>query len=149
MKSLELNWLARREKWLRLPALLFIEGASDWVADAGGYYVAPREGDFFFEGQHRSCKSGLIAVLVNHCGSIEQTIAHEWRHHWQSHHGIKLTRGFEEAVSYRERVRRHFQRPIEMDALRFTLEVCGPDAEPEHRDVLKIPSRRAIIFNAL
>lgn len=77
--SADLYWLSRRDKDLPLPTLLFAASPGG----GGGCCYQPWPYPVTIGGREYDCRNGLIVVDWEQSCSIEATLAHEWRHHWQ------------------------------------------------------------------
>ncbi len=133
MRAIDLHSLWERDKWLPLPGLVYAQD----LFNAGGYYVTPQDGEHTTAcGICAPANNGVIVVnaqiwLDSDDGSdddIYNTIAHEWRHHWQIHTGVKLpgSRWSQvEGCEYWESVAQYFQTPTEFDALVYANGVCS------------------------
>ena len=75
--ALELSWLARRERQLPVPAVLYVADLS-----VGGYYVWPSSGVQYVEGIEVPPGRGtIIASVEREILTLEAVLAHEWSHH--------------------------------------------------------------------
>lgn len=83
MRSIELNWLWRKNKWVILPELKFVtSGSFD-----NSCYLTP--GSLILdklENEHYASR-GLIIINTDAIENIDSLIAHEWTHHMQYHSG--------------------------------------------------------------
>lgn len=89
MRSIELNWLARKSKWLRLPKLKMISGGFH----ESTCYFRPDKKVYTFPWGVDSGPNGIIVINTDTRSSSEllrEALAHEWRHHMQYFSGIKL-----------------------------------------------------------
>lgn len=117
--SIDLNWISRKNKQTTLPKLVYIESHSEY----GGFYVRPDYYPFVYEGKEIPSDKGILFV-VDDC-TTKATIAHEWRHHWQTLNGWKLEYDnfnyvFSDSDIYKKEIIRYFKENIhEMDALIF------------------------------
>jgi hypothetical protein len=124
--SLELNWLARHDKELPLPEIVFSPNNEDASGRrVGGCYYLPAKREFLFGDVYVPLDHGVILVGCESPETIAGTIAHEWRHHWQTHRGIKLAsqynaEDFASWDTYGKAIRRYFRNQShEMDALLY------------------------------
>jgi hypothetical protein len=120
MKSLELNWIRNVDRTIPMPEVMYFP-----FTDAAGRYYNPELGKEIYDadGKPFSLKYGVIAVSSKFPELIEETIAHEWRHHWQFFNGFKFDVSpinLFKKFSYEEALIRYFATSkTEMDALRF------------------------------
>lgn len=132
--SLELRWLARHDKDLPLPEIIFTPSNLDFRGQkCGGCYYKPEQNEFLYGDLFIPFDKGVIVVGTESPELIAGTIAHEWRHHWQFHRGLSLEpshydpKAFEEYTGYRAAVRKYFRTQAhELDALRYQNKVA-PD----------------------
>jgi len=122
-KSLETNWIRKKsDKALPIPEVMYFP-----FSEADGCYYHPREKleIYDIDGKSYSMKYGVIAVNPKNYKNIEETIAHEWRHHMQYFNGIdfgKLSYPLEifNKLPYRKAIWEYFsESEIELDAIRF------------------------------
>ena len=118
---IELNWLARHDKYILLPVVVFGESK-----DYGGCWLRPQKGEYLIGGKHYPLDRGLIEVTYHDSDAgIAAVMAHEWRHLWQLYnYGEHKTAKFNhaESISYKERIIDYFVSNIfEWDALLFEL----------------------------
>jgi hypothetical protein len=146
--SIELNFLARRDKQTTLPALVFTRHSN---LAQGLYYEPEQDAEVIIDGRAISLSCGLISIddsmLVD---SIEATLAHEWRHHWQATHGwdlrVTLDFDFTNEETYWREVRRYYRRqPWEYDALLFEISVAPTDFNLLVFDVARTDSRSLLV----
>lgn len=130
LPSLELNWLRNLDKTLLLPQVVFIPDTYPTINGEShrltGSYYSPFDwevqvNDSFYDGRR-----GLILVATDDPELIPSALAHEWRHHWQQHHGLlptdqeHWTEADCEPENYDAAIRRYFRsQPHELDALRY------------------------------
>lgn len=76
---MDLHWLYKLDKFLPTPILVF-----DYEKEYGGYYLHPEKTEYQIGDSFFNCKNGIIVVSTafDH-NSLQNTIAHEYRHHWQ------------------------------------------------------------------
>ena len=131
VKSLEFNWIHRMDKWLRVPEIVFDESTKN----VGGYYRHPEHGELFVDNRFIPCDNGVIVV---HQGA-EETIAHEWRHHWQYCSGYPYDGvGWKNTDDYDKELRNYFASSImELDAVRFQLKYSNADYHDEWKRILQ------------
>lgn len=140
--SIDLRWLARRDKDLPVPTLVFETMGERFGRIQGGYYapdykppdswsaewdeLIPNKLMLFRSWKERSFANGLIFVDIEHSANIEATLAHEWRHHWQTYNQpIKHYQPMNQQVNYRSRIVDFFNHNRhEADALRFELKLA-------------------------
>ena len=123
-RSLETNWLKRFDRSLTQPEVVFVADLNIDGVKVGGYYIEPQSrevavGEFLVDAQF-----GVIAVSSNKEDDfIASTIAHEWRHHWQRHNGIKFDHikwTGDKSIPWEDSIRKYFlSSRSEMDALLF------------------------------
>lgn len=83
--SLEINWIRKYDKSLPLPELVF---CNTW--DIGGGYYRPTDAKVLHFNQRTiDNKHGTILINPDFPDNFESVIAHEWRHHWQYHKGLR------------------------------------------------------------
>ena len=118
--SLELNWLSRSEKSLILPVVVFTEKVTSY----GGMYHTPRKGEVLIQEKYYPLDKGLIEIST-HFNDDANSIAHEFRHHWQFLNGWKLQDGIPWDFSfspenYERNIKLYFtSSKSEMDAFLF------------------------------
>ncbi len=125
--SLELGWLARRDKLLPVPEVLFShDGTCFSGGRCSGCYYRPERKEYLFGDVYVPFDRGAILVSTKDPEEIASTLAHEWRHHWQLHHGLlpgKLSfnmNRFDDWNTYDAAIRDYFHSQAhEMDALMF------------------------------
>jgi hypothetical protein len=117
MRSLELRWLARHDKELLLPAIIF---SSDIDGCAGCYY-RPEQAEYLLGGVFVPFNRGVIVVNTKFPELIAGTLAHEWRHHWQHYNGLlpATVNGFNSARPWELEIATFFEQPHERDALLY------------------------------
>lgn len=132
MRSIELGWLAKGDKSLFLPELVFAE------IPTGGCYHAPEHG--VNEEYGCDARKGIIVVSTLYGSEVvAATLAHEWRHHWQWWSGIKFDYvpwiGEED---YDSELRAYFKRSsTERDALRFEMKKAQAPHHDEWMSILQ------------
>jgi hypothetical protein len=131
--SIELNWLSRRDKQIPLPALVFgsLNGPQ-------GVCYAPWWGEVEVDGVLHGTDKGLIVIDPDEATSVAATLAHEWRHHWQTMNGWKIAgsnHDFSDPDTYWGNIRDFFRsQPWEMDALRFELAMAPCEMAKQFMD---------------
>ena len=123
---LELNWLARADKYILLPPVIFADIPS------GGFFHFPRKIEVLIDDKYYPADRGLIVISEIHSEHIEASIAHEWRHLWQYYqrgeHILKSQWNLESPLSYKEQIIGFFlSDPFEYDALLFQLKKAPDD----------------------
>jgi len=120
LPSLELNWL-RKDKDIFLPKIVFAT-----MDGCGGFYAHPEENEYYFNGTYYDRVKGILFIDdTNDDSFVVNTIAHEWRHHWQFVSGfgfdhVELNCGLE----YKDMIIDFFKSSwTEMDVLLFSLEM--------------------------
>ena len=119
--SLELNWLSSVDKQYSIPKVVFTTGGEN----SGVYYQSePLE---YLIGQiYVPFDTGVIVVEGDDTISIANTLAHEWRHHWQRHNGFKWKPKswndmYARVGTYEKAIREYYHTQWwEMDALMFS-----------------------------
>jgi hypothetical protein len=119
-----ISWLQRQAKDLPTPRMVVVAGPA-WERYPACYY-RPHKSEIFLNGRYAPLNSGLIviseSVLAEDCCGMANTLAHEWRHHWQ-HFNFKhrtSVKPFDYSLSYREAIVRYYHNHKELDALRFS-----------------------------
>jgi hypothetical protein len=147
MRSIELQWLSRRDRTLPLPNIIF---KKEFV---GGryYHPDPTYEVYDDDGKPHGCNNGLIVISTEFEGE-DATIAHEWRHHYQAHMGTSNYDSLgwkEDGRDYKEKIIEYFlTSKDEMDALRFQLSLCPAGVledwvewlYPHVKDVIRRPT---------
>ena len=87
MRSIELNWLSKKDRWVILPNIQFIT-ADIW---SGSCYLPPYNLFTDKKGNDHYSKTGLLFINVETPGTIEAEMAHEWTHHLQYHSGTDFS----------------------------------------------------------
>jgi hypothetical protein len=122
MRSIDLHWLSKRDKWLILPELR-IEHAGD-VHRNYCYYYPPGVWTMP-SGLEFDTQNGLIFINADYPAKIESTMAHEWRHHYQHHSGMKSIHTYNPELldwsyeNYKDSAKKYFSMLHERDALLF------------------------------
>lgn len=117
--SIDLNWIYRKNKQTSLPKLVYIAPHAEY----GGFYVAPQYTPYIYEDKEVPANKGVLFVVED--DTTGSTIAHEWRHHWQTLNGWILKYDnfdyiFSDHDIYDAEIVRYFrENNFEMDALRF------------------------------
>lgn len=130
MRTTDLHWLWRKDKWLTYPKLLYVNKPD---LAAGGVYLHPWPVVYDYQGMEMQPKTAhiIINTAFNHDSKeTECTLAHEWRHHYQYYSGDKSNKVTELAdnESYDDFIKRYFlHNEHEMDALRYSLKVANCD----------------------
>jgi len=118
---LELNWLAKADKYIRLPVVVSIDRAN-----YSGCFYYPEKEEYLIGDKYYSADNGIIVlsedqVVTN--ARLRSTLAHEWRHLWQHYNYGKKEYyqpwDIDEHLSYKQRIINFFLDPWEMDALIF------------------------------
>lgn len=136
MRSIELGWLNRRDKDLPLPQFTFVPN----LKGCGGYYARPDRRVHFVNERGLSLRNGLI-VCGQHTDTLEvaNTIAHEWRHHWQLFHvGLKDSpTQFDTSVDYHLAIKKFFKDRLELDALLFSHHIAPSPTSAYWMELIK------------
>jgi hypothetical protein len=143
MKSIELHWLSKRDKWLVLPELRFVKGGYGGTT----CYIDPV--DYAYEcswGETMLAKNGLIVINTTDWVDTEEVkaaIAHEWRHHWQTHSGVKCQDSSSDMYStldfnnWEHAVKKYYKIPHERDALEFSCQLTKSETQHYALSLLK------------
>lgn len=84
IRSIELNWLSKKDKSCPLPELAFYYDNSD--TSVSGSFHHPFNGVLLYDEKSYDGRNGIIEINLDCCnekGSYESILAHEWRHCWQ------------------------------------------------------------------
>ncbi len=130
--------------WKDMPVPVVVETPME---DYGGCYYQPEKGEALICGRHISTDRGVIVIATT---SDDGTVAHEWRHHWQStNQGMRMNSGpywqkWCQELDYYKAIERYFLTlDIEWDAFCFTLsKVRQPRPECEWLDALPSLQRK-------
>ena len=127
---LELNWLAKADKYILLPPVIFADIPS------GGFFRFPDKKEVLVGDKYYPADRGLIVISETYSELIESSIAHEWRHLWQYYqHGRPRSTtqwNLESPLSYKKQIIDFFMSdPQEYDALLFGLEKAPDDTALE------------------
>lgn len=138
--SLELRWLARSDKYILLPQLVFAD------IDYGGRFYYPRREELLINDKYYPMGRGVIIISDAYPEEIESSIAHEWRHLWQFYQGWSYWYAewdLKSKESYRNKIIRFFKSdPLEMDALLFQLKKAPNDTGREwHEWIIRSRAR--------
>ena len=117
-RFIELNWLARSDKDILLPEVVF-----DNDMEAGGFCMYPRKEEILLGEKYYPRDRGIIVVHSDYPGQAS-TLAHEWRHLWQVYNygepGECSWWDTESHLSYKQQIINFFKSDTrEMDALLF------------------------------
>jgi hypothetical protein len=132
LKSLELNWIRNCDKSLVIPEITF-----EPIEEYGGEYLPPDNCEVLVNDRWIDSRYGIIVISSLYPENIEINIAHEWRHHWQVHHGWRdrgkdWSRIVQEIPDYDKRIVHYFTTfPTEMDALCFERKHSSPNITVE------------------
>lgn len=105
----------------------------------GGYYEEPdKDGSILDDnGKEISTRKGALVIAREYCydeNFMLNSIAHEWRHHWQRFNtkwASEFPR-FKEGKSYRQNIISFFSSSsLEMDALMFSQKIAPCDSVKE------------------
>ncbi len=126
---LELNWLAKSDKDILLPPVIFAD-----IPYSGCLYF-PEKKEILLSDKYYPLDKGLILIKEASPGDeIEAAIAHEWRHVWQYYQGDKLNIEWENkpSLSHQEQIIDFFiSNPAEYDAFLFELKKSPCDSNKE------------------
>jgi len=122
---LELNWLARHDKYILLPPVVFAN------LDYGGFFRHPCKEETLVGESYYPLDRGLIAVGIQSdpdVKDIASCLAHEWRHCWQYYQMPQdkcVEWDSKSLLSYRQKIVTFFRSSrAEYDALQFELKVA-------------------------
>jgi hypothetical protein len=132
----ELSWLYKHDKFLPAPKVVFAP-----VVWCSGYYWHPCGGEREVMGSMHDGRKGLIVVSSAYSdGDTANTLAHEWRHHWQWCNGVKFDHTEWDSASplgYWGAIKEFFRNSrTEYDALMFSLKVAPTKLTREWRGLL-------------
>ena len=124
MPSLELNWLRTLDKTLPTPIVLF----TDSPFSSGSYYF-PRRQEILIQDSYFPLDRGLIAVSST-TNSVGNTLAHEFRHHWQEFHfSHNHPKAFDRSLAYHDAIVKYFTYQWwELDALLWSMDKALDEA---------------------
>lgn len=120
MRSIELSWLNRHDKDIRLPQLLY---RASPVGGAGCCYC-PSDTPLMLDGEVIDRSTGVIFIDPSDGIYTQATLAHEWRHLWQAYNApIYHTIQWRDVdyEGYQKAIIAFFQQRHEADALRYEL----------------------------
>lgn len=127
---LELNWLAKADKYILLPPVIFTD------IPEGGFFHFPEKEDILIDDKFYPADRGLIAISERYPEQIESSIAHEWRHLWQYYQHGKPWEvaewNLKSPLSYKKQIVKFFTSdPFEYDALLYQLKKAPDDSARE------------------
>lgn len=130
-----MHWLARHDKSLLMPKIVHTLDLP-----YSGCYYHPGDYEFEKDGHFYSGLRGIILINVSQPETIDGTLAHEWRHHWQRY-SIGDTPDWDwtpvETMSeWRAQIRNYFTMWHEFDALRFEYTHARNDSNDEMWETL-------------
>jgi hypothetical protein len=121
------------DKSLLLPRLAFVE----MEMRRGGFYRLPYAGEMLLEGRFYDCSKGLIVVNASQPVLFARTLAHEWRHHWQTLHGWSYDGiQWDQSLPYDRMLLRYLRTRSEGDAFRFAYRHVRDEMSGEQRAML-------------
>ncbi len=129
--SLETRWLHRSEKWLPQPVVIWEENNCSY----GGLHIDPQQGETLIDNIHVPMDRGVICIAEY--DMIEATVAHEWRHHYQTcsgwrYDGKSWAATFKAGATYEDAIVQYFrQSRAEMDALLYSVKVAPNELTEE------------------
>lgn len=134
MRSIDLNFVARRDKSLPFPNLAF-----DEMEGYAGFYVRPQEEEFIWREKIHDARRGVIFISTNYPEIIASTIAHEWRHHWQFFNGFQMDgTSWNSPADYDAAIVEYFTKSkSEADALRFQIRTVGWEKDDQWKEILE------------
>jgi hypothetical protein len=121
--SLELNWLPNSiRKGLPLPQIYFVSG----VEYGGAYYKVQNHDNDWGDLTSRP----VITVATDSADNMASTLAHEYRHHWQTYAVGNLENiKWSNVGNYRNNIIKYFRSSwSEWDALRYEIAQAPSDA---------------------
>ena len=123
---LELNWLAKADKHILLPPVIFTD------IKEGGFLHFPEKKEVLIGNKYYPADRGLIVVNCTYPDMIESVLAHEWRHLWQYYQWGKPASvaqwNSSSPLTYKEQIVKYFTTDSkEYDALLFELEKVPND----------------------
>lgn len=129
---LELNWLSKRYKGISLPLIIFDDSILDYV----GFYMSPMKQEILINDRLYPLDYGLIYINdTMDYNSIVNTIAHEFRHHWQHMMNWKYDGiGWELDcnLTFEQQIKEYFRNSkCEMDALLYSNKIYPCDCTLE------------------
>jgi hypothetical protein len=133
-KWIELNWLRRGNKEIPLPDIIF-----EKIELGSGLYYKPEKSEIAIEGRFYDLSNGLIVISpIMDSPFTANTIAHEWRHHWQFISGIKSNPwSWNFGSNYKDNIINFFNSSsTEMDAFNFALNKAPDDTSLLWKDWL-------------
>lgn len=115
--SLSLSWIAKQDKTIPMPVLVV-----DVSTPYCGMYYRPRNEGVVIGEKTISARKGIIFFNPEK-PDVADTLAHEWRHHWQFWSGPGLDPvAFDYGGEYRSAIVKYFRSSrCEYDALRFSV----------------------------
>jgi len=118
MSFIELNWLAKADKYIPLPIVVFTP-----LDYCGGFFAYPQKKEGLIGEKYYPLDRGLIAV-DDRSSNFSSTLAHEWRHLWQLYNLGKKDYCHRPDASpglpYKQRIIKYFLSDArELDALLF------------------------------
>ena len=127
-----LRTIARPDKSIILPPVVITENDT-----AGGWYVEPEKAEIVIDGRYYPLDRGLIAISSAQ-ESMDNTLAHEYRHHWQYMNGFALDSiGWNISGTYKEKIIKYFTKSrSEMDAFLFAMAYEAGDSILEWQEWL-------------
>jgi hypothetical protein len=135
-KWIELNWLRKGNKEIPLPELLF-----EHTGLCGAYYMQPSREEVLIGNRFYDLSKGFIVVNPSNDDSfIANSIAHEWRHHWQYCHGLSNPNPpqYKDCNNYEKSIANFFRGCwSEMDALLFSIEKIPDDISLYWMEILR------------
>lgn len=125
LRSLETNWLRNFDRTIPIPEVMFYP-----LRGCAGKYYRPQETEMYdLDGRPYEMHRGVIVVSPKFEEHVAANIAHEWRHHWQYHRGIKFVIPKKDPQwddDYELKLLQYFTSSrTELDALRFEYRVAG------------------------
>jgi len=123
---IELNWLAKKDKDISLPSIIFDD------IDYGGCYYSPMHYEILIGEKFYPLDNGLIVINSMYSDNfIENSIVHEWRHHWQVMNGYELniiSWNTKSKMTYKQQIIEYFTKSSsELDALIYSNKISPCD----------------------
>lgn len=125
--NLELNFVAKYDKTIIVPVIVF----ANYIGLRGQYLNPERNECYDSDGHSYDMNKGVIVVnptLAND-NEIMNAIAHEWRHHWQYHRGIKYDGISDNTYTWDGYINYFKKSKAELDALLFARKYAKTESD--------------------
>ena len=130
MKSIDLYFLSKQNKSLSLPNIIY-ENITNIFNCSACYYSSKFFKEILINNKYYNCNKGLIVINTDtdFCdkNEIENTIAHEWRHHYQHLKNIYeiINNNYKWEENYDNEIINFYTKyQTEMDALLFSQKIA-------------------------